>query len=170
MSRADAPAILGDRIMSLAHRVHWYLDHHHIDYQVIHHDRSKTSLESSLRAHVPPGRVAKSVLLEDERGYVLAVVPAACRLSFEAIDQVLERNLELATERELEQIFSDCERGAVPALGAAYNIPMVVDNSLLRLPDVYFEGGDHQELVHVESEAFRELMKRARHGRISRPH
>lgn len=156
--------------MSLSKRVHWYLDHHHIDYHIVHHDPAKTSLEAGLRAHVPPGRVAKCVLLEDERGYVLAVVPAACHLSFEAIGEVLDRNLELATEPELKELFPDCVPGAVPALGDAYNIPMLVDESLLRMPDVYFEGGDHEDLVHVQGDAFRELMSRARHGKIRRPH
>jgi Ala-tRNA(Pro) deacylase len=156
--------------MSLANRVHWYLDHHHIDYHVVHHDRAKTSLEAGLRAHVPPGKVAKCVLLEDERGYVLAILPAACHLSFAAIGEVLDRNLELATEPELETLFPDCARGAVPPLGDAYNVPMLVDESLLRMPDIYFEGGDHEDLVHVQGEAFRELMRRARHGIIRRPH
>ncbi len=154
--------------MPLANRVHWYLDHHHIDYQIVHHDPAKTSLEAGLRAHVPPGKVAKCVLLEDERGYVLAVIPAACHLSFKAIGEVLDRDLELATEPELEQLFPDCAKGAVPALGDAYNVPMLVDESLLRMPDVYFEGGDHEDLVHVQGDAFRELMRRARHGRIRR--
>ena len=154
--------------MSLATRVRWYLDHHHIQYEVVHHARSHTSLEAGLKAHVPPGRVAKSVLLEDERGYVLAIVPAGCRLSLEAIDELLDRHLELATEPELDEIFADCQLGAVPVVGDAYNVPMLVDDSLLRMPDVYFEGGDHEDLVHVRGDAFRELMKHARHGRIRR--
>ena len=156
--------------MSLATRVHWYLDHHHIDYETVHHAPVKTALEAGLRAHVPPGRVAKCVLLEDERGYVLAVLPAACRLSFDAICGVLDRRLDLASESELDEIFSDCAHGAVPALGDAYNIPMLVDDSLLRMPDVYFEGGDHEDLVHVQGQAFLELMRTAQHGRIRRLH
>ena len=156
--------------MSLATRVRWYLDFRHIDYDVVHHEHASTSLESGRKAHLPPGKVAKCVLLEDERGYVLAVLPAACRLNFNAISEVLDRRLELATEAELEDVFSDCERGAVPAVGDAYNVPMLVDDSLLRMPDVYFEGGDHEDLVHVQRQAFRELTRNARHGRSGRPH
>lgn len=155
--------------MSLATRVRWFLDHHHIDYDVLHHEPAKTALESGLKAHLPPGRVAKCVLLEDERGYVLAILPAACHLSFDAIQDLLKRRLELASEHEVEEVFRDCALGAVPAMGKAYNIPMLVDDSLLRMPDVYFEGGDHEDLVHVERDAFHELMGSARHGRIGRP-
>ncbi len=155
--------------MSLATRVRWYLDSHHIEYDVVHHEHSTTSLDSGRKANVPPGRVAKGVLLEDERGYVLALIPAACRLEFAAIEDVVHRRLELAGEPELADIFGDCEPGAVPALGDAYNVPMLVDDSLLGLPDLYFEGGDHEDLVHVGAEAFRELVKKASHGHIGRP-
>lgn len=156
--------------MSLATRVRWYLDAHHIEYDIVHHEPSMSSLESGRKAHLPPGRVAKCVLLEDERGYVLAVLPAACRISFGLVETILDRRLELASEAELVDVFGDCELGAVPVIGAAYNLPMLVDDSLLRIPDVYFEGGDHEDLVHVGAEAFRALTGLARHGRIGRPH
>jgi Ala-tRNA(Pro) deacylase len=156
--------------MSLATRVRWYLDSHDIEYDIVHHDHSSSSLDSGRKAHVPAGRVAKGVLLEDERGYVLALVPAACRLELGAIEDLLHRRLELASEAELEQIFGDCELGAIPAVGDAYNVPMLVDDSLLRLPDLYFEGGDHEDLVHVGREAFQELVKKASHGHIGSMH
>lgn len=156
--------------MSLATRVRWYLEHNDIDYDVVHHPIAMTSLEAGLKAHVPPGRVAKCVLLEDARGYVLAVVPAGCRVSMNAVEDVLDRHLELASEPELDDLFSDCARGAVPPVGEAYNIPMLVDESLLRMPDIYFEGGDHRDLVHVEREAFHRLVGDAMHGQIRRPH
>lgn len=62
--------------MTLAIRLRWYLDSHGIDDEVIHHDPSHLSTDSGRKAHVPTGRVFKSVLLEDERGYVLAMPSA----------------------------------------------------------------------------------------------
>lgn len=155
--------------MSLATRVQWYLDHHECDYEVVHHPRSRSALESSSMAQVPPGRVAKGVLLEDERGYLLALLPAACQLDFDAIREATDRRLTLASVGELRRLFPDCAEGAVPALGSAYNVPMLVDDALLRLPDVYFEGGDHEELVHVEARTFADLMSRVDHARIGWP-
>ena len=156
--------------MSLATRVRWYLDFHQIEYDVVHHEHSSSSLESGQKAHVPAGKVAKGVLLEDERGYVLALLPAACRLEFRAIEDLVHRRLELAGEPELADIFRDCEVGAIPAVGGAYNVPMLVDESLLGLPDLYFEGGDHEDLVHLGGTAFRQLIGKANHGHIGRPH
>jgi len=156
--------------MAIARRLKWYLDAHGVDYEVVRHAHVSTSLEAAHAAHLPEGRVAKCVLLEDERGYMLAIVPASCRVSLEELGQQLDRNLDLATEPELESLFGDCELGAVPAANEAYGIPAVIDDSLLRLPDLYFEAGDHEELVHVSGEMFRKLGRRARHGRFSRPH
>jgi Ala-tRNA(Pro) deacylase len=156
--------------MPLATRLRWYLDSHDIDYEILRHSHSNSSVDSGVKAKLPTGRVVKSVLLEDERGYILANLPAACRISFGAIHQLIHRDLELASEAELEDIFMDCEPGAIPAVGNPYNIPMLVDDSLLRMPDLYLEGGDHEELIHLSGSDFRKLMERASHGRIGRPH
>ena len=156
--------------MAIAKRVKWYLDTHHVDYELISHKHTMSSLESAQAAHVPEGLVAKSVLLEDERGYVLAVIPASCRLQLEEIEDQTGRRLELATEGELLSLFRGCELGAIPPLGEAFNIPTAVDDSLLRLPEVYFEAGDHEELVHISGPDFRAISSRAQHGRFCHPH
>jgi len=146
------------------------LDRYELPYDLVHHSPTQSSLESAKTAHVPPGRVAKAVLLEDERGYVLALLPAACHLQLGVVGMVTTRPLELATEAELDRIFPDCAHGAIPATGGAYGVPMLVDESLLRMPDVYFEAGDHEELVHVDRQAFAMLVGRSQHGRIAVPH
>lgn len=156
--------------MPMAKRLKWYLDSHHVEYEIISHAHSSTSLESAHAAHIPGGRVAKCVLLEDERGYVMAIVPASCRVQLDEIDAQTGRHLELASEEEIEQIFEGCEKGAIPPFGALYNIPTAIDDSLLRQPDIYFEAGNHLDLVHVSGKVFRELFGASRHGRFSRPH
>jgi Ala-tRNA(Pro) deacylase len=155
--------------MAIATRIKWYLESQHIDYEVIQHNHTNTALGSARAAHVPSGLVAKCVLLEDERGYVMAVIPASCRVEIEAIDQEMGRHLELASEGELGGLFATCEVGAVPPLGDVFNIPSAVDQSLMRLPDAYFEAGDHERLIHVSGEDFRSLLCAAHAGRFSRP-
>ncbi|MFO7287974.1 MAG: hypothetical protein C0P79_014055, partial [Gammaproteobacteria bacterium] len=50
-----------------------------------------------------------------------------------------------------------------------YGLDVAVDDALLELDDVYFEAGDHCELVHISGDAFRSLMAAALHGRFSEP-
>ena len=155
--------------MPIAHRLKWYLESHHVDYEVVPHAHTSAMLESARVAHVPGGRVAKCVLLEDDRGYIMAIVPASCRLDLHEIDRTLERHLALATEPELEDIFVGCEPGAIPAVGAAFNVPAAIDLSLFRLPDVYFDEGDHAGLVHVSGAAFKGLVEGSASGHFGRP-
>lgn len=153
----------------IATRLKWYLDTHRICYEVVHHTHDDTSLGCARAAHVPGGRVAKCILLEDERGYLLAILPASCRLQLHRIRDDLKRDLELASEAELGLVFGDCEVGAVPPIGDAYGIPTLIDDCLLRMPDVYFEAGDHEDFVHMSGSAFGALLARGQHGSFSRP-
>jgi Ala-tRNA(Pro) deacylase len=125
-------------------------------------------MESAQLAHVPGDRIAKSVVLEDERGYLLAVLPASCRVDLGELHRQTRRNLGLATEYELGALFEDCEPGAVPPLGPAYDLETIVDETLAEQPDIYFEAGDHEQLVHVSAEAFETLLGEAQHTDFSR--
>ena len=64
-------------------------------------------------------------------------------------------------EKELEDVFYDCETGAVPPLGPDYRVPTVLDRRLTLESDIYFEAGDHVDLVHVSATSFLKLMRGA---------
>lgn len=138
-----------------------------VPYTVVPHPTTFSAMRTAAAAHVPGDKLAKSVLLEDERGRVVAVVPSTHRLDIESLDNILGRKLHVANEDEIATVFSDCARGAIPAIGPAYGVFTVVDATLTHEPDVYFEAGDHHELVHVSGDAFRKLMGTARVERCS---
>jgi Ala-tRNA(Pro) deacylase len=102
--------------------------------------------------------LAKAVVLRDQAGYVVAVVPSTHRLTPAAIENALARDLRMATEEELSSIFLDCDRGAVPPVGEAYGLTTVVDTCLETQPEVYFEAGDHRRLIRVSHDGFDALM------------
>ena len=148
--------------MSIAHRLRWYLNHSDVDYHLIHHKPTQSSRDSAKAAELPPSALAKSVLLEDERGYLVAVLPASRRVSFDKLEQKLHRRLELAGEDELTQLFDDCDTGAVPPVGRAYRLETILDEALLRSRDIYFEAGDHESLVRMSATEFLSLFPGAR--------
>ena len=154
--------------MSIAHRVLSVLKRRHVPYGVIGHPASRSSMESAAAAHVPGDRVAKGVVLRDENGYVLAVVPSTHRVVPRKLENALARDLRMATEEEVVRIFLDCDRGAVPPLGMAYGLPTVVDVALAEQPEVYFEAGDHRRLIRVSHSGFGTLMREAVTGEFSR--
>ncbi|HKE95343.1 MAG TPA: YbaK/EbsC family protein [Povalibacter sp.] len=153
--------------MTIAASVAGYLSRAGVPYDVIAHTRTSNSSLSAEAAHVPGDQLAKCVMLEDDGGYVMAVVPASRRVDLGAIHERLGRSLGLATEGELARLFADCEPGAAPPLGNAYGIDCIVDDGLAAEADIYFEGGDHRALVHVSGRDFLKLMGNAPRERIS---
>jgi Ala-tRNA(Pro) deacylase len=153
--------------MSIAPRLKWYLEECGVRYEVLPHPHSATSQQTAHEAHVPAGKLAKPVLLEDERGYVMAIVPASHRLDLPRLNEQLHRELELAKEREIVALFHDCERGAMPPVGGPYRIPTVYDDALAACTEIYFEAGDHEDVVHLEGPEFLRLLEGSRHGRFS---
>ena len=154
--------------MAIARRLKWYLDAQGVDYEVLPHPHSSTSEETARLAHIPADSLAKPVLLEDELGYLMAIVPASRLVDLEGLSEQLHRDLELASETELSELFHDCERGATPPLGGPYRVPTVYDDSLAALNDVYFEAGDHEDVVHMRGADFLSLLQGSRHGSFSR--
>lgn len=118
---------------------------------------------------MPLDALAKPVLLEDEQGYVMALVPASCRVDLRSLSEQLHRELSLAGEREMGPLFHDCEQGAMPALGSPYRIPTVYDDALAELREVCFEAGDHEDVVRMAGAEFVRLLAGSRHGRFSVP-
>ena len=154
--------------MAIAMTVSNYLDEHGIEYDILTHPHTATSGQSAEASHVPGTRLAKSVILEDDLGYLMVVLPSSRQVDLGEVHRQMNRNLGLATENELSQLFRDCEIGALPALGPAYGIETVVDDFLAEQPDIYFEAGDHEQLIHVSAEAFNTLLgETAAHGHFS---
>ena len=153
--------------MSIAQSVEQFLKEHNVDYELVRHPRTVTSLRTAEAAHVPGTQVAKSVLLEDETGYLIAVIPATHRLDLDKLRLQLRRRIVLAVEREVAKVFPDCDRGAIPAIGPAYRVETVIDDNLLAQPDVYFEAGDHEALVHMSGPAFGAMMAGVPHGQFA---
>ena len=155
--------------MAIAARLKWYLDAHGVEYEVIPHAHTSSSLDTARQAHVPPEGFAKPVLLEDELGYVMAILPASHRIDLRSLEDQLHRDLELATETEFPSLFGDCAPWAIPPVGSAYRISTVYDDALAELTEVWFDAGDHEDVVHVMGTAFLRLLEGSPHGRFSHP-
>jgi Ala-tRNA(Pro) deacylase len=153
--------------MPIARTIEEFLKSHGVAYEVIQHPRSVSSMRTAQVAHIPGDRLAKSVLLEDDDGYLMAIIPSTHRIDLGKLHHQLNRRVGLAIEKEVTELFSDCDPGAIPAIGAAYRVDTIVDDTLLQQPDVYFEAGDHEALVHMSGQAFSTMMADAAHGRFT---
>lgn len=152
--------------MAIALKLRKFLADNGIAYDILSHSHTSSSMNTAQSAHISGHILAKSVILEDDDGYIMAVLPATRHVQFRKVNHALNRHMGMATETELESLFSDCEVGAIPAVGKAYSMDTIVDNKLENCSDIYFEAGDHEELVHVTGSSYRKLMKNAHHANI----
>lgn len=152
--------------MSIAASLRNFLETNHLDYDVVHHKYTESSQRTASVAHLPGDKVAKAVLLSDGEEYTLAVLPASHRLHLGQLHHILNRQVGLATEKEVATLFADCQIGAIPPTGLLYDINTVVDDALLEQADVYFEAGDHEQLIKMSQNNFRKLLGDATHSHI----
>ena len=155
--------------MSIPSRLTNYLDQHGAHYEVCPHEHSHSSAETARSARVQPGQLAKPVILEDDTGCVMAVVPSDKSVMLGEVARMLgRRELRLSDEQRIAGLFADCERGAVPPVGMAWGMETLVDDELESAGTVYLEGGDHECLLRMSHDQFHELMSAARHGQFSK--
>jgi len=143
-----------------------YLADNGVAYDILSHPHTFSSMNTAESAHISGKNLAKSVIIEDSDGYVMAVIPANQHLKFRKVNHALNRKMGMATEAELETLFNDCELGAIPAVGSAFSMDSIIDDQLADCTDIYFEAGDHEELIHMKGSSYRKLMKNSQYAAI----
>lgn len=144
--------------MAIAPTLRTYLEEKHIEYDVIAHEPTMSSMSTAKACPVSGGSVVKGVVLRLRDGYLLAVLPASHRLRLADLKMRYGEDFDFATEHELAQLFPDCTLGAVPAVGECYGLDLVVEDSIREPAGVYFEGGDHTTVVHMSQGQFARLV------------
>jgi Ala-tRNA(Pro) deacylase len=128
-----------------------FLGREGISYEVVEHERTQTAVAEARAARVPAAEVAKTIVLRDEVGLRLAVIPASERLDMHKLRQALaSRGLRLVTEQEMAKEFDEFEVGAVPPFGSMFDALELVDERLLEQDRILCGGGDHEHAVLVD--------------------
>ncbi len=155
--------------MAIATRLKKYLREREASYDLVTHPHSEHSMETAEKAHVPGDALAKGVLVKDDEGYLLVVLPSDYHIELDTLKKLLKQEVAMVDEVTLGAVFGDCEVGAVPPVGMAYGLKTIWDptSSLGKLDEIYFEAGDHQNLVRMSGVQFHELMAPAERGEFS---
>lgn len=140
------------------------LDQQQVAFELIPHPHTGSSMETAQQAHVPGNRLAKAVIIKEDDNYSMVVVPSVEHVDLALLRQHFGHGVELATESELSELFPDCAIGALPPIGAAWGMDTYLDECFLDEQEVFFEAGDHEDLVQVTGDQFRELLGNARRG------
>lgn len=146
--------------MPILKRLENLLKEHNISYRVYVHPEAYTAQEIAASMHISGKELAKSVMVKANGHYVMAVMPASCKVDFKRLREVLkESDVKLANEAEFKNLFPDCEPGAEPPFGNLYNVETVVDRSLSEDEHIYFNAGNHYEAIEMGYRDFEELVR-----------
>lgn len=143
-----------------ATRLHEFLDSHQVKYSTIKHSPAYTAQEIAAVTHIPGEELAKSIIVKLDGKMVMVVLPASQRINFNRLKQVTKaKSVELASEREFEELFPDCQLGAMPPFGNLYDMEVFVDESLAGDEKIAFNACNHHELMRLAFKDFQELVE-----------
>jgi Ala-tRNA(Pro) deacylase len=118
-----------------------------------------TAQEIAASAHIPGKELAKTVMVKIDGKMAMAVLPASYRIDFDLLQGATGAStIELASEEEFEDLFPDCEVGAMPPFGNLYGMDVFAAASLAEDTDIAFNAGSHSELIRLPYKDFEKLV------------
>ncbi len=132
-------------------RLKEFLDQEDIRYVLISHSRAFTAAATAAITHIPGKEIAKTVMVKVDGQLAMAVVPASRHLDLKALqDELGAHEVRLVTEQEFQNVFPDCELGAMPPFGTLYGLNVFADSKLEEDPEIAFNAGSHRELMRMQ--------------------
>ncbi len=136
-----------------------FLDSHDVKYVSISHSPAYSAQTIAESAHIPGKELAKTVIVKIDDRFAMAVLPASFRVHLGHLKvEVSASHVELATETEVENLFPDCEKGAMPPFGNLYDMDVYVAEQLTEDEEIAFSAGSHTELVRMSYKDFDRLV------------
>ena len=141
-------------------RVAEFLDKSAVRYEVTKHPPAFTAQQMAAAEHEPGKHVAKPVIVKADGEYLMCVLSACYKIDLGALKSQLGANsVELAEEKEIGQIFDDCELGAEPPFGNLYDLPTVMDKALEKDEHIMFQAGTHEKAIRMSMDDYRKLVE-----------
>jgi Ala-tRNA(Pro) deacylase len=119
-------------------------------FELLPHRQAYTSTDEARALGIDAGEVLKTLAVRTGPGYVLAVIPASCRLDLHLVRDALgDHQARLASEEELARDFPGYQLGALPPLGTLLGSQLFIDPEVLEHDLVVFAAGTQTESVRM---------------------
>ena len=136
-----------------------FLDSNDIKFVSISHSPAYSAQTIAESAHIPGKELAKTVIVKIDDKFAMVILPASHRVHLGHLKAAVSAShVELATETELENLFPDCERGAMPPFGNLYDMDVYVAEQLTEDDEIAFSAGSHTELIRMSYKDFENLV------------
>jgi Ala-tRNA(Pro) deacylase len=146
--------------MKMLERLTAYLDQQQVFYSHTVHPLAYTAREVARAEHMPERKIAKTIVFLADHHYEMAVLPADSIVDLQELRLLMDMpHLRLASERELAELFPDCELGAMPPFGNLFDMRTHVDSSLSHEDEIAFNAGTHRDVIHMRHRDFARLVQ-----------
>jgi Ala-tRNA(Pro) deacylase len=126
------------------------LEQRGVAFEEMHHREVFTAQEVAQSEHISGHRLAKVVVVIADSRPIELVIPASRRIVLERLQRMLgAREVRLATEAEMNQVFNDVDTGAIPALRHWKDVEVIMDESMKVEGEIVLQGGTHQDTVRL---------------------
>lgn len=141
-----------------------------IAYTKLPHEYCRSIREVSDITQISADNIARTVLLKDKSGIIMAVLPASYMLDFAELCRNLNRELEPLTEQEIiNEVLIDKSHTFCPPVPEMFKLKGVIDSRLFELDEVYLEAGTGVSLVRLDKQNFQQLHSNTWEGSFSEP-
>lgn len=136
------------------------LDQKNVEYELLEHDSVHTSEEAAKVRNGSQESGAKSLLLKESNGFVLAVLQGSSRLDTKKLTKYLgvSRNPRFATPEEVEGQMG-CQVGACYPFGNLISLRTILDEPFIRQKFMSFNPGVHDKTITMSLERYRQLVQ-----------
>jgi Ala-tRNA(Pro) deacylase len=136
-----------------------FLDGKGVKYIAISHSLAYTAQEIAASAHIHGKQLAKTVVVQLDKKFAMAVLPANYRVDPKKLKAAAGvKEVKIASEDEFVRLFPGCALGAMPPFGNLYDMDVWVDRSLTEDDEIVFNAGSHTELVKLSYKDYEKLV------------
>jgi len=144
--------------MLMPERLESHLNQNHIAYSLILHSPTRSAQFAASVMHLPGKGVAKSVALRAGKKIILVVLPASYHINLEKLSAIAGAKVRLLEMDKCDELFPDCETGAIPPFGELYGVPVYLDEALAEDVEIVFSAGTLSESVRIGNADFVRLV------------
>ena len=135
------------------------LEKNGVAYEVGFHPEVFTAQEIAAAQHIPGKEMAKVVMAKADGKMLMLVLPASYQIDMKKLKKVLKaKKVGISKEKQFEELFPDCEVGAMPPFGNLYNLEVWADQVLTEDASIVFQAGNHIETVRIKYSDYARLV------------
>jgi Ala-tRNA(Pro) deacylase len=135
-----------------------------VEYTHLTHDYVRTSEDAAKIRGTNIEDAAKAIILkiqfkEGNYDFIQAIIPANQRIDLKKLKILLDsKNVALASPDEVLER-TGCTVGSVPPFGKLFNIPMYMDESILKKDFIVFSAGTHNDSIKMNAQDYYTILE-----------